>query len=585
MEQYHAGKVERPLLLALVGITSCLTDMGPGMRAYGSRCIDEAESLILSDYSRPSTIKVQALVFMIKHRLLSNRFPSAFMLIGIASRFAAALRLNYESPPLCGRAQESRRRLLWSIYCIDSGISGGHRDFSLWRADRIFVGLPCNERNFEFDLPQETETLLPEPTQPQSVQAEDVGSLALHIRIQYIRHKISEFTKDALVSRTVHPGDLQTRVLSLHRELEDFAAHLPASFQFSENSLRLRAYSPRICVFVMIHVWWHQCHCDLYRLGLIGLREALPRSALEKFDESFIEHCQRQCVDHAMAMASIFASMQKLNAKPVADLDLAICAYQCARMLKYAYHANSGKLNLSPESVMEQFKVCLQAIKECCVGIAAAGIRSDLEKLIGHGLGPRVTPSHMTPPPENNNNHTANTTNNNNGQSNNRNRDSGGFGNKMPRQPMFKDIDMSEDTAMTSTPNSATTMASDMFPSAPAAQMTIPPAMISTSAEPWDPPSAASARDTQDVMPDVQQHGDIAPGSSAAPPQRQPNAEGNGGGDAPSELNNAFEGAMDGLGLDNGLDYGMGIDMNMWTPGNGEWSAGNEFMSGSGVGV
>jgi hypothetical protein len=140
---------------------------------------------------------------------------------------------------------------------------------------------------------------------------------------------------------------------------------------------------------------------------------------------------------------------------------------------------------------------------------------------------------------------------------------------------------------MTSTPNSATTMASDMFPSAPAAQMTIPPAMMSTSGDPWDPStaSAASARDTQDGMPDVQQHGDFAPGGGAPQPQRETNDEGNGGGDAPSELNNAFEGAMDGLGLDNGLDYGMGIDMNMWTPGNGEWSAGNEFMSGSSVGV
>lgn len=555
MEQYHAGKVERPLLLALVGITSCLTDMGSGMRAYGSRCIDEAEGLILSDYSRPSTIKVQALVLMIKQRILSNRFPSAFMLIGIASRFAAALRLNYESPNICFLAQESRRRLMWALYCIDSGISGGHRDFSLWRAERIFVGLPCNERNFEFDLPQDTEKLIPEPNQPQSAQAEDIGSLALHIRIQHIRHKISEFTKDALVSRSVHPGDLQTRVLSLHRELEDFAAHLPASFQFSENSLRLRAYSPRICVFVMIHVWWRQCHCDLYRLGLIGLREALPKSTLEKFDESFIEHCQRQCVDHAMAMASIFASMQKLNAKPVADLDLAICAYQCARMLKYAYHANSGKLNLSPESVMEQFKVCLQAIKECCVGIAAAGIRTDLEKLIGHGLGPRVMPSQITPPPDIN-----------------RNINSGGFGNSVPRQTtMFKDMDVSDDAVMTSTPTSATTVASDTFPpAAPTAQMTIPPAMMATDA--WTP-TTGSAPDTHDVMPDVQ-HEDFSAGNPPAPSS---------GGQ--SELNNAFEGAMDGLGLDNGLDYAMGIDMNMWTPGNGEWSVGGEFMTGTGVGV
>ncbi|KAF4120712.1 Fungal trans [Geosmithia morbida] len=503
VEQYHLGNVDKTLLLALVGITSCLTDMGPGMRAYGARCVDEAEHLILSDYARPSTIKVQALVFMIKHRILSNRFPSAFMLIGIASRFAAALRLNYEAPNVCFLAQESRRRLMWAIYTIDSSVSGGHRDFSLWRAERIFVGLPCNERNFEFDLPQDTEGLIPDSDQrppslpPQPPHAEDVGSLALHIRIQYIRHKISEFTKEAVANRNVHPSSLQTRVLSLHHELDEFAAHLPASFQFSENSLRLRAYSPRICVFVMIHVWWRQCHCDLYRLGLIGLREALPGDTLDRFDESFIEHCQRQCVDHATAMASIFSSMQKLNARPVADLDLAICAYQCARMLKYAYHANSGRLNLPPEVIIEQFKVCLQTIKDCCTGTAAAGIRTDLERLISDGLGPRVMPAaQATPPPD-------------------------------PHR------------------NTRSTALVGAFS------------------------KDASPADAGDMMTD-----DFDASAAAASTPGGTTTPGAGGQDVPSELNNAFEGAMDSSGLDNGLDFGMGFDVNLWTPTptNGEWS-------------
>ncbi|KAI6784883.1 putative transcriptional regulatory protein -like protein [Emericellopsis cladophorae] len=573
MEQYHAGNVERPLLLALIGITSCLTDMGPGMRAYGARCIDEAESLILMDYARPSTIKVQALVFMIKHRILSNRFQSAFMLLGIAGRCCAALRLNYDAPSLCFLAQESRRRLMWSIYCIDSGLSGGHRDFSLWRVERIFVGLPCNERNFEFDLPQETEQLIPEPGQPQLPHGEDVGSLALHIRIQHIRHKIAEFTKDALNNPTVRPSNLQTKVLSLHRELEDFAAHLPTSFQFSESSLRLRAYSPRICVFVMIHVWWRQCHCDLYRLGLIGLREALPHSALEKFDSSFIEHCQRQCVDHAMAMASIFQSMQKLGAKPVADLDLAICAYQCARMLKYAYHANSGNLNLSPESVMEQFNVCLQCVRDCCMGTAAAGIRADLEKLISQGLGPRITPSRPSPPPDPNRNRSSGRfpddgasnqpvrqipVNNGNSHRN------GGYNNSNNNNA---NNSISNDVVMASAQDAAAAN------SAPQETFNVPPAQMlpmqtnmMVSPQNWGSPVGNAPSDAQqDSMPNVQH-------------QEGP----------PSELNNAFEGAMDGLGLDNGLDYAMGIDVNMWTPGqNNEWQApsGDLNMSGAGVGV
>lgn len=236
MAQHAAGNVDRPLLLALVGITSCLTDMGPGLRDYGDRCVDDAEALIFADYSRPSTFKVQALVLMIKHRILCDKFASAFALFALASRFAAALRLNRRCPGLCFLAQESRRRLMWSLYCIDSAISSGHRDFALWHADQIHVTLPCNERNFEFDLPQPAERLVPDPDEPPL--PEDVGSLALHVRILHIRQRILEFSNDVLAGR----AHVRSTMLSFDAELDDFANRLPASFQFSENSLRLRAY-------------------------------------------------------------------------------------------------------------------------------------------------------------------------------------------------------------------------------------------------------------------------------------------------------------------------------------------------------
>lgn len=570
MEQYHAGKVDMCLLLALVGITSCLTDMGSGMRAYGNRCIDEAESMILSDYARPSTIKVQALVFMIKHRILSNRFPSAFVLLSLASRFAIALKLNHDPPHICFLAQESRRRLVWALYCIDAGISGGNRDYSLWRAERVFVGLPCNERNFEFDLPQDTEKLIPNANQPPPTQGEDVGSLALHIRIQYIRHKISEFTKDSLNSTTVHPANLQTQVLSLHRELEDFAAQLPVSFQFSENSLRLRAYSPRICVFVMIHIWWRQCHCDLYRLGLVGLREALSTPVLETFDQSFVEHCQRQCVDHAMAMASIFSSMQKLKAKPVADLDLAICAYQCARMLRYAYHANSGNLNISQETIMDQFKICLQAVKECCTGVAASGIKADIEKIISYGLGPRILPIQPAPAPDLNkpkdtgmnviHSSGGRPVRGNNPRSSN-----------TQRNTIMSDADVSDGSFLTSPPTSATALPShspnNTFTSAaPTAHMApvtglaaaprIPQAMMTDS---WTPAAGSGGGDSDMALDDFGRQG---------------------GPSVTSELNNAFEGAADEIGLDSGLDYSMGIDVSTWGPETENWP-GDQFVANS----
>ncbi|ODA83064.1 hypothetical protein RJ55_01573 [Drechmeria coniospora] len=541
MEQYNAGKVDKALLLALVGITSCLTDMGPGLADYGDRCVDNAEALIFAHYTRPSTFKIQALVFIVKHRILSSKFSSAFILFSLASRFAAALRLNYDNPNLCFLARESRRRLIWSLYCMDSAISSGHRDFSLWRADNLHICLPCNERNFEFDLPQQTEKLIPPLDEPAGPRAEDVGSIALHVRIFHLRQKISEFTKSLLVGPAVDALDLQATVLSLHQHLDDFANRLPASFQFSENSLRLRAYSPRICVFVMIHVWWRQCHCDLYRVALAGFRDALPRRVLDCLDDGFVRHCRRQCLDHSLAMADIFSKMQKLGAKPVADLDLALCAYQCARMLKYAFHVGTDTSALTADAVTAQARLCLRTIRQCCAGPAAASIGSDLEALIDKGLGPASSPTRS---PEAFRIHGAL------------------HGRGPARNAVLGSIEVSDDPDVVAATNGT-------FASAPAADMSrlaLPSAMMT---DPW-PSSAdfAAAADGGQLLP-----AEAALGTANA--RGDPDF-------AREQLNSAYEGALDGPGLDNGLDHAMGIDLTPWLPtGDFVWP---EFLNGS-VGV
>lgn len=566
MEQYHAGRVDKALLLALIGITSSLTDMGPGMREYGDRCIDEAEQRIFADYTRPSAIKVQALVFMIKHRQLAHKFPSAFFLLSLASRYAASLRLNYEAPNLCFLAQESRRRLMWSLYCIDVGTSGGNPDFSLWRDDVLQITLPCNERNFEFDLPQPAEKLIPESNAP-TPNGDDIGSHALHVRIQHIRKKIAEFSKSVLRSKDIHASRMQTTVLTLHKELDDFAAQLPTSFQFSESSLHLRAYSPRLCVFVMIHLWWRQCHCDLYRIGLVGLRDALPRSVLENISESFLEHCLRQCIDHSTEIVNIFSAALRMRAQMVADIDLAMCAYQSTRVLMYAHHINAEKFDLGADVVVERANVCMQAIKEYCRGKATSSVRADLEKLVAHSVGARNASRGGTPSSQAN---------------------KGSAHSRSASKGLLRSVQTSKSMLSAGAPGG----------------ISLPPAVV---ANPWssenhmylsDPlpqqdvqvhrgngrsaatastgNAAAAAATTQSSAggPTQQQQqqpsqNQPSPNQSAIQQQQQeptPVTQPSSTAEPPSsEFNNAFEGALDGFGLENGLDYALSLDMNMWT--------------------
>lgn len=382
MQRHHAGLIDQALQLGLIGITSLLTDLGPGTREYGMKCIDECEALILRELDKPSTLRLQALVLIIKHRILCRRFSSAFMLTATASRFAAALRLNHENPKLCFLAQESRRRLMWALYMIDTGIAGGSPDFSLWahQPERIQIQLPCNERNFEYDLPEVVEGLRPPPPGPDGTippLADDIGLLALHIRVHWIRSRILQYTKALLASPSqAELAALPSRCAELAAELDAFVVRLPASFRWSESNVRLRAYSPRLCVFVMTHVWWRQCHCDLYRVALAGLREGLSRPEVTRLETlhphlDFVRHCQQQVFEHARAMADMMALMLSLgnNGVPVMDLDLAVCTYQCVRMLYYVLQLPRSTLifGITPEGVTELGNVCLRVLNQSTI--------------------------------------------------------------------------------------------------------------------------------------------------------------------------------------------------------------------------
>ena len=378
--------MDRALLLAIVGITSLLTDLGPGTREYGNRCVDECQQMIFQDLENPSTLKIQALVLVMKHRMLSRRFTGAFMLAAIGARFAYALRLNYENPNLCFLARESRRRLMWAFCTIDSGINGGYSDFTLLSPDSMHIQLPCNERNFEFDLPQVTEFLRPIPTKP---FPDDVGSLLLHVRLLWMRSRVLYCTKNVLAMSDSELSQLPDLIKVLADELRSFHDYLPASFKFSDSNLQLRAYSPRLCVFIMIHVWWRQCHCDLYRVVLSGLKESLARSTVDRLDPQFVAMCARQCYEHALGMTEIFKSILSLvGGLPVTDLDLPVCAYQCARILYSIYQTRGVEYQISADDIVERSQRCLAVAKSMAHIPAGAAIVSDMENLIAGGFAP-----------------------------------------------------------------------------------------------------------------------------------------------------------------------------------------------------
>lgn len=346
-ESYRAGVLDKALVLALVGLTSSLADLGPGTRELGTRYIDEAESILLKDMESPKISKVQALILVIKHRENARRFGSVFMLTAIAARFVTALRLNYEHKAQPFLTREGCRRLLWSLFMIDTHIAGGYQDFALLPADIIHVQLPCHEDTYKLNLPSATPSLHDGNTAlAGSTAMEELSPLAQVIRVRWLRHRVLAFTKKAAVLKLDRSLDVEVRVLQ--DELDSFLASLPPNLHFSEDTARLHSYSNTFSAFATIHIVWYTTHCILYRLTMHGIKEALPSQVIDSLEPAFVEHCRRQCLEKSRGMAEVFRTVtcSGMNMACV-DLDMAVNAYQCARMLFYLYRMMPGEVGFN----------------------------------------------------------------------------------------------------------------------------------------------------------------------------------------------------------------------------------------------
>lgn len=361
IQRFESGQLDHALLLAVTGTTCELLDMGADLKAQSLGWMSHAELSVMKEFCRPSVIRIQVLVMLIKHCMRQGRLSNAFMLHAVASRGAFALGLNREAPKLGFLARESRRRLMWSLYIIDSRLAGGMSDFALCSASSIHIQLPCHERNFEFDLAQDVESLEPIPGLALS---DSIGSLAIYIRLMWFRHRILQTTKEAVLNRSMAANHLTASLEQLGEELTTFESSLPQPLRFSSKALQLRAYSTRLGPYLLIHVWLRQCYCDLYRIAFTGLKEALPVARLRQIDTAVVEIWRRRCFESAAALAGIFNHFADLkNGCPIIEHDIIACAYQCARLLLHSARKYTEELQIDYFVVQDHAKQCLAAVQ------------------------------------------------------------------------------------------------------------------------------------------------------------------------------------------------------------------------------
>ena len=189
--------------------------------------------------------------------------------------------------------------------------------------------------------------------------------------LRYTRRVISEGSK---------AHDSRGELLQLECDLQTLKRSLPESMAFSERNLNLRAYSPHLKRYVMLHAMWHQCHCDLYRFMLPGIRESLADEVLNTTLPEYAIYCQTRAVEHAKALVDIFRTVQKVCDQTPQDPGIGICVFQCTRILIRAFDIGLLGSHSTAIEILSQLKSAADIL------LPIAAVNQSADQLVSYTL-------------------------------------------------------------------------------------------------------------------------------------------------------------------------------------------------------
>jgi hypothetical protein len=138
---------------------------------------------------------------------------------------------------------------------------------------------------------------------------------------------------------------------------------------FSTRAYQLRAFSPERTTFITLHIYYHHCHCELYRLLNPGYREALPQSVISSTSTELVAYAQSKCLEHAVAIGEIIASTHSLVETDVYSTDVScfVTLYQASCAILYACHRDSPAYTMSPNTARRYFVAFIETLAKLLV--------------------------------------------------------------------------------------------------------------------------------------------------------------------------------------------------------------------------
>jgi hypothetical protein len=314
----------------------------------GTQWAKKAQRLLFANMNHISVENLMAVALLHEHDMRIGNYAGSFMFSGVGIRMAQALQINLESSidvlcqygkhGLSPSSRESRRRLMWAIYVMDAWVGSGVDELTLVRECDVKIQLPCDERNFSFEVPCAVETLEPGSYLPfvstearAKSPAHSLDLIAHFVRLVAIRKQVLRFVKH--LDEALDPWLPDSQFQQLQAELRRWHDRLPYSLRFSRTAIYMRKESSQTGGLLLLHITYHQTFCDLNRIAMGNLFKILPRIEFPPTQTAFVKQIQDQCFEHAVVLSSIFEEAGKHGPDTLADTWLSIIAHETVKVI------------------------------------------------------------------------------------------------------------------------------------------------------------------------------------------------------------------------------------------------------------
>ncbi|KAJ5919869.1 hypothetical protein N7454_009704 [Penicillium verhagenii] len=368
----------------------------------GNQWAKIAKARIFVDMDDLSIEKLMTAILLYDHDLRVGSYASAFMLSGMTARMSQALQLNLEkSADVLSQhsvssaiTNETRRRLMWSCYLLDSWVGSGVNQLTLLEDRDLKIQLPCHSQNFSLGIMCLTETLdegeilsfVPREQVPLS-PSQNMGIEAYFIRLVSIRKKVLRYVKHLDTAKPPWQEDSEFQYLSA--EFEKSRRSLPKSLYWNSGAIYARKESSQLGALTLLWCTFHQTLVDLYRIGMPTLFRIQKEVNFPSDQQEFLQHCRKVCFDNACEVSRIISKALQYGLKILADSWICIIAHDSTKVMLHYLKLNrlSHQCEIDDTVILVQsnldallqMRSMVATAEHCSVSVvkmmAAAGIR------------------------------------------------------------------------------------------------------------------------------------------------------------------------------------------------------------------